>query len=55
MLLSASYEAERNKLTEEVKAYEQGIRDYNEHIRSADWFIKPINKYADFEELTNIL
>ena len=53
MFLSTSYEAERKKLTEEVKSCEQGIHDYNENIRSADRFIKLIDKYANFEELTN--
>jgi site-specific DNA recombinase len=53
MFLSSSYEAERKKLTEEVKTCEQGIREYNENVRSADRFIKLIDKYANFEELTN--
>lgn len=53
MCLSSSYEAERKKLSEEVKTCEQGIREYNENVRSADRFIRLIDKYANFEELTN--
>ncbi len=53
MFLSTSYETERKKLSEEVKVCEQGIREYNENVRSADRFIKLIDKYANFEELTN--
>ena len=53
MFLSSSYEAERKKLSEEVKTCEQGIKEYNENVRSADRFIRLIDKYANFEELTN--
>ncbi len=53
MFLSPSYEDERKKLAEEVKSCEVSIREYNENTRSADRFIKLIDKYANFEELTN--
>lgn len=53
MFLSSSYEDERKKLAEEVKSCEASIREYNENTRSADRFIKLIDKYANFEELTN--
>ena len=53
MFLSSSYEAERKKLTEEVQNCEQGIQEYNENTKSADRFIKLIDKYSHFDELTN--
>lgn len=55
MFLSSSYEAERKKLTEEVQNCEQGIQEYNENTKSADRFIKLIDKYSNFEELTNTM
>lgn len=55
MFLLSSYEAERKKLTEEVHKCEQGIQDYNENTKSADRFIKLIDKYSNFEELTNTM
>jgi len=51
--LSGTYEAERKKLTEEVKNCEASIREYNEYTKGADRFIKLIDKYTNFEELTN--
>ncbi|MBQ7432845.1 MAG: hypothetical protein IJV50_05210 [Lachnospiraceae bacterium] len=44
------YETERKKLTEEVHICEQGIREYNENTRSANWFVRLVDQYADFEE-----
>ena len=55
MFLSSSYEAERKKLTEEVQNCEQGIQEYNESTKSADRFIKLIDKYSHFDELTNTM
>ena len=55
MFLSSSYEAERKKLTEEVQNCEQGIQEYNENTKSADRFIKLIDKYSHFDELTNTM
>lgn len=55
MFLSSSYEAERKMLTEEVQNYEQGMQEYNENTKSVDHFIKLIDKYSNFEELTNTM
>lgn len=51
--LSTFYEAERIKASEEVKTCEQGIHEYNENVRRGNRFIKLIDRYVNFEELTN--
>lgn len=53
MFLSASYEAERKKLVEEVRVCEQSVQEYNKNAHNAERFITLIDKYANFEELTN--
>lgn len=51
--LSATYEAERQKLSNEVHSCERSIEGYNEKSHNAERFIRLIDKYTDFEELTN--
>ena len=53
MFLSASYEAERKKLAEEVRVCEQSVQEYNKNAHNAERFITLIDKYANFEDLTN--
>ena len=53
MFLSTSYEAERKKLVEEVRICEQSVQEYNKNAHNAERFITLIDKYANFEELTN--
>ena len=53
MFLSGSYDAERKKITEELRGCEQSIREYNKNTRSADRFVRLVDKYVDFEELTS--
>ena len=51
-ILSAQYEKEKHALAKEVEELEQAIVKYNEHSKSADRFIKLIEKYESFDELT---
>lgn len=53
MFLSASYEAERKKLVEEVRVCEQSVQEYNKNAHNAERFITLIDKYSNFEDLTN--
>ena len=53
MFLSSSYEAERKNLTEEVRSCEHAVQEYNHNAHNAERFITLIDKYANFEELTN--
>ena len=53
MFLSSSYEAERKKMTEEVRSCEHAVQEYNHNAHNAERFITLIDKYANFEELTN--
>ena len=53
MFLSMSYEAERKKLAEEVRICEQSVQEYNLNAHNAERFITLIDKYANFENLTN--
>lgn len=53
IFLSASYEVERKKLAEEVRSCEQAVQEYNHNAHNAERFITLIDKYANFEELTN--
>ena len=51
-ILSTQYEKEKHVLAKEVEELEQAIAKYNEHSKSADRFIKLIEKYESFDELT---
>jgi len=53
MFLSTSYESERKKLAEEVRVCEQSVQEYNHNAHNAERFITLIDKYANFEDLTN--
>ena len=53
MALSASYEEEKEKIKAETQELEDAIRRYNESTHAADRFIKLIDKYENFDELTN--
>lgn len=51
-IMSTQYEKEKHVLAKEVEELEQAIAKYNEHSKSADRFIKLIEKYESFDELT---
>lgn len=53
LFLSASYEAERKKLVEEIRVCEQSVQEYNQNAHNAERFITLIDKYTNFEDLTN--
>ena len=52
-VLSSSYEAERIKITEDNKKCEDGLKEYNANVNNAERFIKLIDKYENFDELTS--
>ena len=51
-ILSAQYEKEKHALGREIADLEQAIARYNENAKSTDRFIKLIEKYENFDELT---
>ena len=51
-ILSAQYEKEKHALGREIAYLEQAIARYNENAKSTDRFIKLIEKYENFDELT---
>ena len=51
-ILSTQYEKEKHVLSKEAEELEQAIAQYNEQLKSADRFIKLIEKYESFDELT---
>ncbi len=51
--LSAAYEEEKEKLTDEIQKIEVAIEKYNESSHAADKFMRIIEKYESFDELTN--
>lgn len=53
--LDAQYAKEQAELTAEISAPEKAIKSYETHEKDADRFIALINKYENFDKLTNAM
>ena len=51
--LDAQYEKEQTELTAEISVLEKAVKSYEKHEKDADRFIALIDKYENFDKLTN--
>ena len=54
-VLDAQYAKEQAALTAEIATLEKAVGDYEKHEKSADRFITLIDKYQNFDKLTNTM
>ena len=54
-VLDAQYAKEQAALTAEIATLEKAVGDYEKHEKSADRFIALIDKYQNFDKLTNTM
>ena len=54
-VLDAQYAKEQASLTAEIATLEKAVGDYEKHEKSADRFIALIDKYQNFDKLTNTM
>ena len=55
VVLDAQYAKEQAALTAEIATLEKAVGDYEKHEKSADRFITLIDKYQNFDKLTNTM
>lgn len=53
--MDAQYAKEQAALTAEIATLEKAVGDYEKHEKSADRFIALIDKYQNFDKLTNTM